>query len=109
MGRSNRIYVVRKFPHFEEKFDDFGTLLEGYCGGDAMTYEMKYDVHPNVGWNKDTTPTFSTYFNSRSDCRLALTLEVTHYGTDDNKVSAERLVNTGRAFCRALDEYSKKY
>lgn len=109
VGRSNRIFVVRKFPHFEEKFDDFGTLLEGYCGGDAMTYEMKYDVHPNVGWNKDTTPTFSTYFNSRPDCRLALTLEVTHYGTDDNKVSAERLVNTGKAFCRALDEYSKKY
>ena len=54
-------------------------------------YDMQYDVHPNVGWNKDTTPTFSTYFNSRTDCKLALTLEVTHYGTDDNKVTAERL------------------
>ena len=109
IGRSNRVYVVRKFPEFEEKFDNFGRILESRCGGDAMTYDMKYDVHPNVGWNKDTTPTFSTYFNSRPDCKLALTLEVTHYGTDDNKVSAERLINTGRAFCRALDSYSKKY
>ena len=74
-----------------------------------MTYDMQYDVHPNVSWNKDTTPTFSTYFNSRPDCKLALTLEVTHYGTDDNKVTAERLINTGKAFCRALDDYSKKY
>ena len=109
IGRSNRVYVVRKFPHFEERFDNFGRLLEARCGGDAMTYDMQYDVHPNVGWNKDATPTFSTYFNIRTDCKLALTLEVTHYGTDDNKVTAERLINTGKAFCRALDDYSKKY
>lgn len=109
IGRSNRVYVVRKFPKFEERFDDFGKLLEARCGGDSLTYDMKYDVHPNVGWNKDTTPTFSTYFNTRPDCKLALTLEVTHYGTDDNKVTSERLINTGRAFCRALDDYAKAY
>ena len=109
IGRSNRVYVVRKFPELEERFDSFGKLLEARSGGEAMTYDMSYDVHPNVGWNKDTTPTFSTYFNTRPDCKLALTLEVTHYGTDDNKVSAERLINTGRAFCRALDDYSKVY
>jgi hypothetical protein len=109
IGRSNRVYVVRKFPHFEERNDNFGKLFEARSGGDAMVYDMKYDVHPNVSWNKDTTPTFSTYFNSRPDCKLALTLEVTHYGTDDNKVSAERLINTGKAFCRALDDYSKIY
>lgn len=105
IGRSNRVYLVRKFPHFTERFDRFSHLLEKHCGGEAMTYEMKYDVPPNTGWNKDETPTFSTFFNLRSECKLALTLEVTHYGTDDNKVSADRLVNTGRAFCRALGEF----
>ncbi len=107
IGRSNRVYVVRKFPELEARFDRFSKLFEARLGGDAMTYDMKYDVYPNVSWNKDTTPTFSTYFNLRPDCKLALTLEVTHYGTDDNKVSAERLINTGRAFCRALDDYTK--
>ena len=105
IGRSNRVYLVRKFPHFTERFDRFSHLLEKHCGGEAMTYEMKYDVPPNTGWNKDETPTFSTFFNLRPECKLALTLEVTHYGTDDNKVSADRLVNTGRAFCRALGEF----
>ena len=107
IGRSNRVYVVRKFPELEARFDHFSKLFEARSGGDAMTYDMKYDVYPNVGWNKDTTPTFSTYFNTRPDCNLALTLEVTHYGTDDNKVSAERLINTGKAFCRALDDFNK--
>lgn len=107
IGRSNRVYVVRKFPELESRFDKFSKLFEARSGGDAMTYDMKYDVYPNVGWNKDTTPTFSTYFNTRPDCNLALTLEVTHYGTDDNKVSAERLINTGKAFCRALDDFTK--
>ena len=107
IGRSNRVYVVRKFPELQERFDNFGKLLQKHCGGEAMIYDMKYDVYPNVSWNKDTTPTFSTYFNRRPECKLALTLEVTHYGTDDNKVTAERLINTGKAFCRAIDEYSK--
>ena len=107
IGRSNRVYLVRKFPHLTERFDRFSAMLEKYCGGEAMTYEMKYDVPPNTGWNKDETPTFSKFFNLRPECKLALTLEVTHYGTDDNKVSADRLVNTGKAFCRALNEFSK--
>ncbi len=107
IGRSNRVYIVRKFPELEARFDKFSKFLEAHSGGDAMTYYMKNDVYPNVGWNKDTTPTFSTYFNTRPDCKLALTLEVTHYGTDDNKVSAQRLINTGKAFCRALDDFTK--
>lgn len=105
IGRSNRVYLVRKFPHFTVRFDRFSHLLEKHCVGEAMTYEMKYDVPPNTGWNKDETPTFSTFFNLRPECKLALTLEVTHYGTDDNKVSADRLVNTGKAFCRALGDF----
>jgi hypothetical protein len=108
IGRSNRVYIVRKFPELSERFDRFSHLLEKHCGGEAMTYEMKYDVPPNTGWNKDDTPTFSTFFNLRPECKLALTLEVTHYGTEDNKVTSQRLINTGRAFCRALDDYTEQ-
>ena len=38
IGRSNRVYLVRKFPHFTERFDRFSHLLEKHCGGEAMTY-----------------------------------------------------------------------
>ncbi len=107
LGRSAHVYIVRKFPEFADRFDRFGCLLQKYCGGEAMDYSMRYDVPPNTGWNKDDTPTFSSFFNLRPECKLALTLEVTHYGTDDNKVTADRLINTGRAFCKALNEFAK--
>jgi hypothetical protein len=107
IGRSNHIFVVRKMPELTERFDRFGGLFEEYSGGDAMDYFMKNDIYPNTGWNKDETPTFSSFFNNRPECRLALTLEVTHYGTDDNKVTRDRLINTGRAFYRALVKLSE--
>ena len=72
-----------------------------------MDYSMKNDVPPNTGWNKDDTPTFSTFFNVRPECRLALTLECTHFGTEDNKVTAQRLINSGRAFWRAVREFAE--
>ena len=107
VGRSNRMFIVRKMDKLKERFDIFGALFEKYSGGDAMDYSMKNDVPPNTGWNKDETPTFSTFFNLRPECRLALTLEVTHYGTEENRVTAERLINSGRACLRALNDYSK--
>ena len=102
VGRSNRVYVVRKFEALNERFDTFGRLFEKQCGGETMEYDMAWDVRPNVGWNHDDTPTFSTFFNSRPDCRLALTLEVTHFGRDEDRVTAQKLIRTGRAFCRAV-------
>lgn len=105
VGRSNRVFVVRKFPALTERFDTFGRLLEKYSGGDAMGYDMAYDVAPNSGWNKDETPTFSTFFNVRPECELALTLEVTHFGREEDRVTAEKLLGTGRAFCRAVAQF----
>ena len=107
VGRSDRMFIVRKMQHLNERFDTIGSLFEKYSGGDAMDYSMKNDVPPNTGWNKDDTPTFSTFFNLRPECCLALTLECTHFGTEQNKVTAERFVNSGRAFYRALREFSE--
>lgn len=107
IGRSKYVYIVRKMPQLASRFDAFSDLFEKYSGGDAMDYSMKNDVPPNTGWNKDDTPTFSTFFNVRPECRLALTLECTHFGTEDNKVTAQRLINSGRAFWRAVREFSE--
>ena len=107
VGRSNRIFVVRKFTALTERFDAFGKLFEAHSGGEAMGYDMAWDVQPNVGWNKDETPTFSTFFNTRPECRLAMTLEVTHFGREEDRVSADKLIHTGRAFCRSVAEFMK--
>ena len=107
-ARCSKIFVVRKFAEKEPLFDTFGQLFEAACGEDAVKYFVSGDIHPNVGWNKDTTPTFSTFFNTLEGCRFACTLENTFFGTAENKVTAEKLVNTGRAFCRAVRKFAEQ-
>jgi hypothetical protein len=43
--------------------------------------------------------------NCRPECKLAFTLESAYFGTEDNKVSAERLIELGRCFARAVRKY----
>ncbi|MBQ7321617.1 MAG: hypothetical protein IJW99_05935 [Clostridia bacterium] len=107
-ARCGKIFVVRKFAEKEPLFDTFGQLFEAACGEDAVKYFVSGDIHPNVGWNKDATPTFSTFFNTLEGCRFACTLENTFFGTAENKVTAEKLVNTGRAFCRAVRKFAEQ-
>jgi hypothetical protein len=42
------------------------------------------------------------------ECELSFTLETAYFGQNENKVSAEKLINTGRAFCRALGKYADR-
>ena len=104
-GNSDKVFIVRKMPEKAPLFDMFGRLLEEQCGSETMVYHMSDDKKPNTGWNKDSTPTCSTFFNLRPECRLAFSLETTYFGLEDNRVTAAKLVNTGRAFCRAVKEF----
>lgn len=104
-ARCSKIFVVRKMVEKEPLFDTFGSIFEKNCNEESMIYRMESDIHPNTGWNKDGTPTFSTFFNTRPGCRFACTLETTFFGTEDNKVSVARLVNTGRVFCQSMKEF----
>ena len=107
-ARCSKVFVVRKMVEKEPLFDQFGGIFEKNCTPDSMTYLVASDIHPNVGWNKDETPTFSTFFNRLPTCRFACTLETTFFGTEENKVSVDRLVNTGRVFCRSVQEFAEQ-
>lgn len=103
--RCSKVFVVRKMAEKQPLFDAFGSLFEACCNEHSMTYVMSDDIAPNTGWNHDETPTFSTFFNTLPACRFACTLETTFFGTPDNKVTVPRLVETGRAFCRAVKAF----
>ena len=99
----NLCYVQKeeKIPLFER----FGEIFKEKCNENTLRYEMNYDVPPNVGWNQDSTPTAAAYFNRLPECHLAFTLETPYFGNADDKVSEEKLIATGGAFCNALREY----
>ena len=106
LGKQNDyVFIVRKYDEKKPLFDRFGALLEKYCAEDGMKYFVRDDMMPNTSWNIDSTPTAATFFSSLPSCHLAFSLETTYFGTEDNKVSAEKLDTEGRAVCRALGEY----
>ena len=107
-GNSDNVFIVRKMPEKKPLFDSFGTLFEKNCTSDTMIYKMSNDKQPNKGWNRDSTPTFSTFFNLKRECKLAFSLETTYFGTPENKVSTEKLINTGRAFCRTVRQFMRE-
>ncbi|MBQ9691898.1 MAG: hypothetical protein IJV70_01925 [Clostridia bacterium] len=107
-GVNDRIFIVRKFEERIPKFERFGELFENECGENTLIYKKENDMPPNTAWNVDNSPTCAAFFKTVEGCDLSFTLETTYFGKGKNKVSAEKLINTGRAFCRALEKYSEK-
>jgi len=104
-GVNDKIFIVRKFAERIPKFERFGELFENECGENTLIYKKENDMPPNTSWNVDTSPTCAYFFKTVDGCDLSFTLETTYFGKGANKVSAEKLVNTGRAFCRSVKNY----
>lgn len=105
-GINDCIFMVRNNPKKSSEFDRLGALFEKECSFDTMNYKVKNDFPPNFDWNWDSQCSFGNTLNKRSECRLAFSLETTYFGRADNKVSIEKLINTGRAFAKALIKYA---
>ena len=103
-GVNDTIFVVRNLVEKLSEFDAFSTLLEGEITKESMKYSMKNDYPPNTGWNTKSA-NFACTMNSRPECRIAFTLESAYFGTEDNLVTQERLVELGRCFAKALIKY----
>ena len=66
---------------------------------------MKNDFPPEVEWNSSKTPCFASYMCDAAKARLAFTLETMYFGTPDNVFDADKAVETGRCFVKALHNY----
>ena len=104
-GRNDNIFIVRKYERKIPEFEKFGAIFESKCNESTLSYKVANDMPPNTDWNIDESPTCAGYFNQKPECKLGFTLETTYFGKGENKVSAEKLINTGRAFCNAVKDY----
>ena len=105
-GVNDNIFVVRNSVDKLDRFDRFSELLEAEITDGAMSYRKNNDYPPLTGWNMPST-NFACTMNARVDCDIAFTLENAYFGTEENKVSEERLIELGRCFARAMKRYIK--
>lgn len=103
-GRHDKIYIVRNSASKQARFDNFSALLEKHLTEGAMKYTSADDYPPNTGWNVPSS-NFGYTMMHRPECEIAFTLENAYFGEEDNKVSAQRLIELGRCFAEAIREY----
>ncbi|MBE6953699.1 MAG: carboxypeptidase family protein [Ruminococcaceae bacterium] len=106
-GINDCVFIVQSSEEQLEKLNHFGEILEANITENALQYEHKNDYPPNTGWNRCETD-FANHMQNRKENILSLTLETAYFGTPQNKVSAENLVELGRCFAKALKEYIRE-
>ena len=106
-GRNDWVFIVQTLPERVERLNLFGNILEGKITPDAMGYKKSNDIAPYTEWNNPSSQIWR-YMTARPECDLAFTLETAYFGTPDNKVSQDRLVELGHCFGKAIKEYIKE-
>lgn len=105
-GENDNIFIVRNSIEKLDRTERFAKILEKQITPHSMKYSAE-NVHlPMTGWNQ---PGFSFAFNMMQclECEIAHSLECAYFGTDDNKISPEKLTELGRCYAKAIKEYMK--
>ena len=105
-GVNDKIFVVRNLIEKDNDFNTFSSIFESEITDGSMKYSKENDYPPCTNWNQPST-SFGYTMNNRPECKLAFTLESTYFGTEDNKVSGEKLISLGKCFLRAVKKYVK--
>lgn len=101
---NDKIFVVRNLNEKIADFDEFSSILENEITENSMKYFKKDDYPPCTDWNQPCS-CFGYTSNIRPECKIAFTLESAYFGTEDNKVSTEKLVELGKCFAKAMKKY----
>lgn len=106
-GENDTVFMVYNSAKEKEVFDRFAFLLESEITDGSMSFTRE-NYHPAcTGWNQPS-PSFGFTMGSRPECTVAFTLESAYFGTEENKVSAERLVELGKSFGRAIIKFANE-
>lgn len=105
-GENDTIFIVRNSVEKLDRIEKFSRILEQQITPESMKYATENDHPPMTGWNQPSM-NFGFAMMHRPECKLALSFESTYFGTEDNKVSPERLIELGRCYAKAIKEYIK--
>ena len=106
-GVNDNVFIVQNNAEKLEKLNRFGEIFEDSITESSLKYEHKNDYPLGKGWNKSGTQ-FSNYMTKRKENNIAFTLETTYFGTKENRVNNDKLLELGQCFAKALKKYIKE-
>lgn len=103
-GENDNIFIVRNSIEKQDRVERFSKILEKQITPKSMKYASENDHPPMTGWNQPSS-SFGYTMNHRPECEIAHSFENTYFGTEENKISQERLIELGRCYARTIAEY----
>lgn len=104
-GENDKIFIVRNRIDKIDRFDMFSKIFASEITKNSVSYAEANDHPPMTTWNQQPSSNFAYTMHMRPDCKLALSLESAYFGTADNRISQEKLIELGRCFARATKKY----
>lgn len=102
---NDKVFIVQNNFKKLEAYQRFGKILENCITDASLKYSSSDDFPPDKDWNQICLPSFANYAAHTSNCRLGFSLETAYFGTNDNRVSQEKLIELGRCFCHATERF----
>lgn len=103
---NDTVFLVQNSTKKLPRYNKLGELFEKSITADSLKYEHKNDYPPETGWNSgDAYFSFSRYMCSREENHISLSVETAYFGTEENKVSSDNLLELGHCFAKALKKY----
>ena len=112
-GSNDKLFIVHNSnTHMTGEFFRFGQILEEEMADDpdAMLYDRSNDMPIGVSWNQGgpINRSMGAWCGGQEGVLIAFSFETTYFGEEGNIVSQEKLVHSGRCFCRAIARYIKE-
>lgn len=107
-AENDTMFIVCGLPKNIAKYNRFGEIFKSEITDKAFKYDPANNYKPNTGWNQSDSPQFAKFMQKLPENNVAFTLETAYFGTPENRVSQENLIESGRCFARALKEYIKE-
>lgn len=101
---NDTVFIVQNSIEKLDRLTHFGQLFEAAITKNALQYFQKDDCPPEISWNKATTQ-FASYMTRKAENNIAFSLETTYFGTAENKVTNDKLLELGHCFAKALRNY----
>ena len=102
--QNDKLFNVENHISKHDRVKRFAELTEKNLTEDGLKYTSKSEWPPRTDWNQDC-PSFGYIMNHRAECELAHTFECAYFGTEDNKISGEKMITFGRCYARAMKDY----
>lgn len=103
-GEHDTAFIVQNSVEKLDRLRKFGRLLEASVTEESFRYRQANDYPPGTGWNRGGAQ-FANFLTKRPENVAAFSFETAYFGTQDNRVTAEKLLELGRCFGRAMGKF----